>query len=276
MSQTCDYDCNNCEQKCDSPVDLKAPCNKNSEIRHVFAVVSGKGGVGKSLITSLLAVISNKNHYKTAILDADITGPSIPKVFNIKEKAYGSQEELFPNESENGIKIMSANLLLDDDSDPVIMRGPLIAGMVKQFYSDVHWGKIDHLFVDCPPGTGDVPLTIFQSLPVEGIIIVTSPQDLVSMIVKKAVNMAKMMNIKVLGIVENMAYFECPNCHEKHFIYGPSNIDRLAKEYQIDCVVQLPIQESLAKLSDDGKIEDVFEENLIPLFQHLIEENNSK
>lgn len=270
MSETCNHNCEHCNEQCEEKENLKASSNLHSNIHHIFAIISGKGGVGKSLITSLLAVISNQNHYKTAILDADITGPSIPKAFHIEEKAYGSQDELFPNETKSGIKIMSANLLLENDSDPVIMRGPLIAGMVKQFYSDVHWGDIDNLFIDCPPGTGDVPLTIFQSLPIEGIVIVTSPQDLVSMIVKKAVNMANMMNIKVLGIVENMSYFECPSCHQKHMIYGQSKIEEIAKEYQIDCVIKLPIQEQFAQKNDEGTLETIYEEKLVPLFDHLM------
>lgn len=265
----CNHDCANCTEKCDNPTDLRAPENKNSKIKHIYAIVSGKGGVGKSLVTSLLAVASNRNMYKTAILDADITGPSIPMAFNINDKAYGDGVDIFPNESRDGIKVMSANMLLANDTEPVIMRGPMIADMVKQFYSNVRWEDIDNMFIDCPPGTGDVPLTIFQSLPIDGIIIVTSPQELVSMIVAKAANMANMMNIPILGIVENMSYFMCPNCNEKHYIYGESHIEEIAKEFEIDTVVKLPINPNLAKLCDQGLIENFTGNELDPIIKKL-------
>lgn len=267
----CNHDCSNCKEKCDNPVDLRAPANKNSKINRIYAIVSGKGGVGKSLVTSLLAVCSNRNMLKTAILDADITGPSIPKSFNIQDKAYGDGVDIYPNESRDGIKVMSANMLLEEDTQPVIMRGPMIADMVKQFYSNVRWEEIDNMFIDCPPGTGDVPLTIFQSLPINGIIIVTSPQELVSMIVAKAANMANMMNIPILGIVENMSYFVCPKCKEKHYIYGESHIDDIAKEFNIDTVVKLPINPNLASLCDQGLIENYNGDELDPLIKKLCE-----
>ncbi len=251
---TCDNDCSTCSSKCEK-ADFRIQCNKNSKIDNIYAIISGKGGVGKSLVTSLLAVSSVNSGKKTAILDADITGPSIPKSFGIVEKASGTNEEIFPNLSRKGIEIMSANLLLNDDCDPVIMRGPIIAGMVKQFYSDVNYGHIDNMFIDCPPGTGDVPLTVFQSIPVKGIIIVTSPQELVSMIVKKAVNMAQMMNIPILGIVENMSYFKCPTCNDIHYIYGKSDIENVANEYGIKKIVKMPINPELATLCDAGDIE---------------------
>ena len=203
----CNHDCGNCESKCDERTDMTEKPNEGSNIAHVIAVVSGKGGVGKSLVTALSAVASERKGYKTAILDADVTGPSIPKMFGIKEKAMGTELGIFPQISKGGVKIMSLNLLLENETEPVVWRGPIISGAVKQFWTDVIWDNVDFMFVDMPPGTGDVPLTVFQSIPVDGIIIVTSPQELVSMIVEKAVNMAKMMNVPVLGLVENMSYF---------------------------------------------------------------------
>ena len=220
----------------------------------MIGIVSGKGGVGKSLVTSLLAASMRKKGYKTAVLDADITGPSIPKMFGLSGKAQTDEEEILPVESANGTKIMSVNLLLDDETDPVIWRGPLIAGTVKQFWTDVCWGNVDYMFVDMPPGTGDVPLTVFQSLPIDGIIVVTSPQDLVSMIV---------------GSVENMAYYECPTCRDKHYIFGKNDIELLAEEYHIGITAEIPIDPSLAKVCDEGRIEDYETdclENLIEKF----------
>ncbi len=251
----CNHDCASCSQKCGKE-SLQAACNSSSSVKNVYAVVSGKGGVGKSLITSLLAVNMNRKGYKTAILDADITGPSIPKAFGITERALGSEEGILPRETENGIKVMSVNLLLENDTDPVVWRGPVIAGTVKQFWTDVVWGDVDYMFVDMPPGTGDVPLTVFQSLPVKGIIIVTSPQDLVSMIVSKAVKMANLMNIPVLALVENYSYFECPDCGNKHFVYGEGKTEETAKEYNIPMVANIPIYKPLAMLEDSGKIEE--------------------
>lgn len=258
---SCDENCEeSCARKDDKRETLKnsflAELNASSSVKHVIGIVSGKGGVGKSLVTSLLSVLFNRKGYRTAILDADITGPSIPKMFGIKGKAVGNDSGLFPKQTNGGIGIMSVNLLLDTEETPVVWRGPLIANTVKQFWTDVVWGNIDFMFVDMPPGTGDVPLTVFQSLPVDGIIIVTSPQDLVSMIVKKAYNMAKMMNIPVLGIVENMSYYQCPDCGRKEEIFGKSKLPETAAQLGLDVLGRIPIDPVLAHLCDEGKIED--------------------
>ena len=230
MSENCDHNCGGCPENCSDrkEADFSVPANEFSQIKKVIGVVSGKGGVGKSLVTSLLAVQMMRQGFSTAILDADLTGPSIPKVFGLKERALGSEEGLMPVYTKNNIGVMSINLLLENESDPVVWRGPLIAGTVRQFWSDVIWGDVDCMFIDMPPGTGDVALTVFQSIPVDGIILVTSPQELVSMIVKKAVRMANMMNIPVLGLVENMAFFKCPDCGSEHRIFGqsPYGVDR--------------------------------------------------
>lgn len=256
MSENCSQSCSSCGEECgERKVDFSEQPHELSKIKKVIGVVSGKGGVGKSLVTSLMAVNMNRKAYKTAILDADITGPSIPKAFGIKTKATSSEEGFLPIPSKTGIDIMSINLLLENDTDPVIWRGPVIAGAVKQFWTDVIWGDVDYMFVDMPPGTGDVPLTVFQSLPVDGIIIVTSPQELVSMIVSKAVKMAEMMNIPVIGLVENMSYFQCPDCDKKHEIFGKSNIEEIAKDHGIDLVARMPINSSLAGACDKGLIE---------------------
>lgn len=244
------------EEKKVKPAGFEAPPNEYSNIKKVIAVVSGKGGVGKSLVTSMLAVLSARKGDNTAILDADITGPSIPKSFNIEGKAEAAGDVINPLVTRTGIEVMSMNLLLPKENNPVIWRGPIIAGTVKQFWSDVLWQDVDCMFVDCPPGTGDVPLTVFQSLPVDGIVIVTSPQELVSMIVGKAAKMAKMMNIPILGIVENMSYFICDNCDKKHYIYGESHIEDIAKEYGIENIARIPIDTELRKLVDAGNIED--------------------
>ena len=270
MSEDCSQSCGSCGEECaDRKVDFSEQPHELSRIKKVIGVVSGKGGVGKSMVTSLMAVSMKRQGYNTAILDADITGPSIPKVFGIKEKAMPSELGLFPITSKTGIEIMSINLLLENDTDPVVWRGPIIANTVKQFWTDVIWGDVDYMFVDMPPGTGDVPLTVFQSLPVDGIIIVTSPQELVSMIVAKAVNMAKMMNIPVIGLVENMSYFECPDCDKKHYLFGESRIEEVAKQYGIDVVAKMPIDSSLAGACDKGLIE-LFENNwLDPIVETL-------
>ena len=254
----CTHDCSSCGVDCASrqqPESLLEPQNAASNVKKVIAVVSGKGGVGKSLVTSLLAVLTQRNGSQAAILDADITGPSIPKMFGVRDKAMGSDEGIFPVETRTGIRTMSVNLLLENDTDPVIWRGALIAGTVKQFWTDVLWGEVDYMFVDMPPGTGDVPLTVFQSLPVDGIIIVTSPQELVSMIVEKAVNMAKMMNIPVLGIVENMSYIACPDCGKKIYPFGESQTARVAMEHGIPLLAQLPMDPAIARECDTGVIE---------------------
>lgn len=257
MSEQCTHNCETCGVDCASrkQQDFKVNAHPLSNIKKVIAVVSGKGGVGKSLVTSLLAVNMNRARKHSAILDADITGPSIPKLFGIHEKALGNEDGILPCKSKTGIDIMSINLLLENDTDPVVWRGPVIAGTVKQFYTDVIWRDVDFMFVDMPPGTGDVPLTVFQSLPIAGIVVVTSPQDLVSMIVEKAVNMARMMNIPVLGIVENMSYYECPHCGERSEIFGRSHIDETAHRFNIPAAARLPINPKLAAASDAGLIE---------------------
>lgn len=252
----CDHNCSNCSQKCDVK-DLREKPHYMSSVKKVIGIVSGKGGVGKSLVTSLLAVMMNKRGYKTAVLDADITGPSIPKIFGIQGKAQGSQEGLLPSVSKNGIKVMSSNLLLENDTDPVVWRGPVIANLVRQFWTDVIWDNVDFLFVDMPPGTGDVPLTVFQSIGVDGIVIVTSPQELVSMIVEKAVNMAKMMNIEVLGIVENLSYIKCPDCNKQISVFGESKVEEVAKKYNLEVLGKLPIDPQFAALCDKGQLEDI-------------------
>lgn len=234
----------------------KEPANKNSKIAKVIAIVGGKGGVGKSLITSLLAVTAKRKGKNSAILDADITGPSIPKTFGISGKATGNENGILPMVTAGGIELISVNCLLENDSDPVVWRGPMLGNVVKQFWTDVVWGDVDYMFVDMPPGTGDVPLTVFQSLPIDGIIVVTSPQELVGMIVEKAVKMAEMMKVPVLGIVENMAYFDCPDCHERHYIYGQSHLAKTAENYKIKRTAQLPIDPILSDLCDKGGIEN--------------------
>ena len=251
----CSHDCGSCSSNCGSEESLVKKPHDMSDIKKVIAVVSGKGGVGKSMVTSLMAVAMNRRGNKTAILDADITGPSIPKEFGIKDKAQGSEEGIFPVYSKTGIGVMSLNLLLPNETDPVVWRGPVIAGTVQQFWTDVIWGDVDYMFIDMPPGTGDVPLTVFQSIPVDGIIVVTSPQELVSMIVEKAVKMAEMMNIPVLGIVENLSYFKCPDCGKLHNIFGESRIDEIAKAYNIKNVAKLPIDPKLSAASDKGMVE---------------------
>ena len=261
MSEQCTHNCETCGVDCASrssaqkQQDFKVNAHPLSNIKKVIAVVSGKGGVGKSLVTSLLAVNMNRAGKHSAILDADITGPSIPKLFGIHEKALGNEDGILPCKSKTGIDVMSINLLLENDTDPVVWRGPVIAGTVKQFYTDVIWRDVDFMFVDMPPGTGDVPLTVFQSLPIAGIVVVTSPQDLVSMIVEKAVNMARMMNIPVLGIVENKSYYECPHCGERSEIFGRSHIDETARRFNIPAAARLPINPKLAAASDAGLIE---------------------
>ena len=257
MSEECTHDCSSCGANCAEreSESLIAPVNKDSEVKKVIAIVSGKGGVGKSLVTSLMAVLMQRKGYDTAILDADITGPSIPRAFGIQEKAQAMNDVLLPVKSKLGTEIMSVNLLLENTTDPVIWRGPILAGTVRQFWTDVLWNKIDYMFVDMPPGTGDVPLTVFQSLPIDGIIVVTSPQELVSMIVEKAVKMAEMMNIPILGIVENMSYFECPDCGKKHSIFGESHIDEIAKKYNISNVSKIPVNSKLSAACDSGSVE---------------------
>ena len=250
----CTHDCSSCGADCSSR-DLKAPANAKSKIKKVIAVVSGKGGVGKSTVTASLAAAMAKRGRKVAVLDADITGPSIPTAFGIHERAMATEDGIQPAVTSGGIKLMSLNLLTEDETDPVIWRGPVIAGVVTQFWTDVVWGDVDYMFVDMPPGTGDVPLTVFQSLPVDGIVVVTSPQDLVSMIVTKAVHMAQMMSIPVLGLIENYSYYQCPDCGAKHAIFGESHLEQEAMQLGLPLLAQLPIDPELAAAIDMGKAE---------------------
>ena len=258
MAESCTHDCSTCGSNCPSrtqPQDLKAPANAASHIKHVIGVVSGKGGVGKSMVTTSLAVAMNCLGRKVGILDADITGPSIPRAFGLKGPVVADDNGMLPPQSAGGIKVMSLNLLTKDETDPVVWRGSMIAGCVKQFWTDTYWGDIDYLFVDMPPGTGDVPLTVFQSLPVDGIVVVTSPQDLVSMIVTKALRMAQLMKIPVLGLVENFSFFQCPDCGKKHRIFGESKIAQVAAENKVIVLAQLPIDPALAAACDAGEME---------------------
>ena len=258
----CTHDCSTCGADCASrqAESLLAPPNAMSHIKKVIAVMSGKGGVGKSLVTGLLAVLAARNGNKTAILDADITGPSIPKMFGVRDPAMGCEDGILPAQTRTGIRLMSLNLLLEKDTDPVVWRGSLISGTVKQFWTDVVWGDVDYMFVDMPPGTGDVPLTVFQSLPVDGVLIVTTPQELVGMIVEKAVNMAKMMNIPVLGLVENMSWIACPDCGQKIYPFGEGRSKQAAEGLGVPLLARLPLDPSLANACDRGLIE-LFNEN---------------
>ena len=255
MPENCTHDCSSCSADCSSR-DLHVPANSLSHIGKVIAVVIGKGGVGKSTVTASLAVAMARRGKKVAILDADITGPSIPTAFGIHQKATGTDAGIDPAVTPGGIELMSLNLLSAHETDPVIWRGPIIAGVVTQFWQEVVWGDVDYMFVDMPPGTGDVPLTVFQSLPVDGVVVVTSPQDLVSMIVTKAVNMAKMMSIPVLGLVENYSYYQCPDCGRRHAVFGESHIDEIAAGHGLKVLARLPIDPAAAAACDAGTIED--------------------
>lgn len=257
----CNHDCSSCKSNCSdrkpSKEDFLKPMNKYSNIKKVIGIVSGKGGVGKSLVTCMLASKCTAAGLKVGVLDADVTGPSVPKSFGISSRAMQDNECLLPTVTDNGVKIMSINLLLDDVNSPVVWRGPVISGVIEQFWSDVRWGELDYLFVDMPPGTGDVALTVFQSLPVDGIVIVSTPQDLVKMIVNKAYNMAKMMNVPVLGLVENMSYYTCPDCGKRINIFGESQIDETAQELGVPVIAKLPINPQINRLVDEGKISEV-------------------
>jgi len=261
MSESCNHNCAECKTACDDKekilAAMKIPPREGSHIKHVIGVVSGKGGVGKSVVTSLLAIAINRRGYQTAILDADVTGPSIPQAFGLHDKAKSDANGILPESSKGGIKVMSLNLLLDNTTDAVIWRGPMIAGTVKQFWTEVNWGDVDYMFVDMPPGTGDVPLTVFQSLPLDGVVIVTSPQQLVAMIVEKAANMAKTMFVPILALVENMSYFICPNCGEKAKIFGESHLDQIAVKHQIKHIAKIPIDPAIAAACDKGRIEEI-------------------
>jgi Mrp family chromosome partitioning ATPase len=272
--EECTHNCETCSANCSSreggSADFREKLNENSSVRKVIGVVSGKGGVGKSLVTGLAAVAAGRRGYSVGIMDADITGPSIPKMFGVKEKAMASDFGIIPAQTATEMKIMSLNLLTENETDPVIWRGPVIAGAVTQFWTDVCWGDLDVMFIDMPPGTGDVPLTVFQSIPVDGIIVVTSPQELVSMIVEKAMKMAQMMNIPVLGIVENMSYVECPDCGKKIEVFGPSRADEVAKEFGLKVLAKLPLDPSLAKLCDEGRIEYTSNDALVPAVMDML------
>ena len=254
----CNHDCGSCGESCSerTPGSMLAKLHEGSTVKKVIGVVSGKGGVGKSMVTSQLAVTMQRRGYRTAVLDADITGPSIPKSFGLKEKASGTESAIFPVQTKTGIQVMSINLLLENEEDPVLWRGPIIGSVVTQFWTDVLWDNVDYMFVDMPPGTGDVALSTFQSLPVDGIVIVASPQELVGMVVEKAVRMAEMMNVPILGIVENMSYIVCPDCGKKISLFGESRSQEAAARHGLDLLAEMPIDPKLASLVDAGKIED--------------------
>ena len=255
----CDGNCSSCgaADSCESKQIQKAKLNDRSHIKRIVAVLSGKGGVGKSFVTSILAASLNRQGYKVGILDADVTGPSIPKAFGIKDKAYGEDSLIYPLLSKGGIKVMSANCLLEDESDPIVWRGILLGNLIKQFYEDVLWEELDYLLIDMPPGTGDVALSTFQLLPVDDLVIVTSPQDLVKLIVTKAIKMANMMNINVLGVVENMSYLACPDCGKHIEVFGPSKVEEFAKELKFDVLAKLPLNPENTRLMDEGLVEQV-------------------
>lgn len=257
MSENCTHDCSTCSEKCSSrdKTSMLEPLNAHSSVKKVIGVVSGKGGVGKSMVTSLLAALTSRKGYNVGILDADITGPSIPKAFGVKGQITGFDGFMVPKISHGGIKIMSANLLLEKEDVPVIWRGPVIAGAVKQFWTDTVWEDLDFMFIDMPPGTGDVPLTVFQSIPLDGIVMVTSPQELVSLVVAKAVNMAKTMEIPIIALVENMSYAECPDCGKKIEIFGKSKTEETAKKEGLELLARVPFNPQIASLADEGEIE---------------------
>jgi Mrp family chromosome partitioning ATPase len=263
-------DSNNTSQHADDKTDFRVFLHEMSHVKKVIAIVSGKGGVGKSMVTAMLAVTARRLGYHTAIIDADITGPSIPKMFGIKQHAQQNEFGIFPVSTTTNIKIMSMNLFTDHETDPIVWRGPLIAKTVQQFWTDVIWDDIDCLFIDLPPGTGDVPLSVFQSLPVDGIIIVSSPQELVSMIVTKSVRMAKLMNIPILGIVENYAYVLCPSCHERHSVFGESHIDEIAKDQGIEILAKIPLDPQFAAACDRGTIESIDNDYFESLIQRIL------
>ena len=273
MSENCTHDCSSCGMDCPSRQDPQSFLEKTNDLSHVkkvIGVVSGKGGVGKSLVTSLLATTLRRRENEVAVLDADITGPSIPKCFGMKQRALSDENGIYPVSTKTGIKVMSVNLLLEEETSPVVWRGPVIAGAIKQFWTDVIWGNVDYMFVDMPPGTGDAPLTVFQSLPVDGILIVTSPQELVGMIVSKAVEMAKMMNVPVLGLIENMSYVKCPDCGREIHVFGESHIDEVAAKYALKVLGKLPMEPKLAAACDKGAIE-LFEGGWLDATADLIE-----
>ena len=271
MAENCTHDCSSCSSNCSSRKKesmLKAP-HAQSSVKKIIGVVSGKGGVGKSLTTSLLASYAQKMGKSVGIMDADITGPSIPHMFGVTERMTGDENGINTVLTPSGMQMVSMNLLLDDETSPVIWRGMVISGTVMQFWTDVIWKDVDLLFIDMPPGTGDVPLTVFQSLPIAGIVIVTTPQDLVKMVVEKAVNMARMMNIPVLGIVENMSYISCPDCGKKMEIFGHSKVEKIAAEYGIPAVAKMPLDARISTLADEGRIEDYDGSALADVFAQI-------
>lgn len=268
----CNGNCSSCSSNCESreqQQDMRLPQNEFSNVKKVIGVVSGKGGVGKSLVTSLLASAFQTNGKQSAILDADVTGPSIPKAFGVNAGIEQSAMGLIPAESKTGIRVMSVNLLLEKEDAPVVWRGPVISGIIQQFWNEVAWGDVDYMFVDMPPGTGDVPLTVFQNLPLDGIVVVTTPQDLVTMIVKKAYNMANLMNVPIIGLVENMSYFECPDCGKKHSVFGESKIDEVAAELGLPVLARLPINTKTAGLVDKGAVELAGEDDIKPAVEAI-------
>lgn len=267
----CSSNCSSCSKSdCDSRKDrFLVEANAFSNVKHVMGIVSGKGGVGKSLVTAELAVMLNRKGYKVGILDADITGPSIPKMFGIHEQVIGNDQGILPAQTMEGIKLISINMMLEDEEAPVIWRGPVLAGIVKQFWNEVIWGELDYLLVDMPPGTGDVPLTVFQSLPVCGIVIVTSPQELVDMIVKKAVNMAEKMTIPIIGMVQNMSYVLCPDCGKKIYLYGEGKGEQTAAGLKIPAYAEMPVEPQLAALCDAGRIEDLSSDYITPVVEYI-------
>ena len=277
MSENCNHDCSSCGESCESRgsangrgnAPLRVPQNEDSNVRKVIAVVSGKGGVGKSLVTALLASASSRAGQRTAVLDADITGPSIPQSFGLRERAVGTGHSILPARSRTGVEVMSMNLLLNSETDPVVWRGPILADMVRQFWQDVEWGDLDVMFVDMPPGTGDVPLTVFQALPVDGIVVVTSPQSMVGMIVEKAVKMANMMNIPILALVENMSYFKCPNCGKTHDLFGLGDLEHLAVSHCVETVCRLPVNPEIAAAVDRGDVESLSVDELAPVLEAI-------
>lgn len=274
---SCDGNCSSCASKCENEkVDMHVPCNESSQIKKVIAVMSGKGGVGKSTVTASLAVSLQKKGYRVGILDSDITGPSIPKVFGVHEKSIGTQLGMYPGYSKEGIALMSINLLMDNEEMPVVWRGPVIAGVVKQFWTDVVWDELDYLLIDMPPGTGDVPLTVFQSIPVDGVVMVTTPQDLVSLIVKKSYYMTEKMEIPVLGIVENMSYMECPDCGKKLYPFGESKLEAVAEQIGVDILGRLPIRSETVALCDQGRVEEMDLTAIEPIADTILYKINRK
>lgn len=267
---SCNRNCSSCASNCGERThDFRIQPHEKSKIKKIIGVVSGKGGVGKSFVTSVLASTMSRKGYHVGVLDGDITGPSMGKVFGIHEKASGQDNMIFPAVTKTGIQVITTNMLLDSDSQPIIWRGPMVAGILKQFYQEVYWHDVDYLFVDMPPGTSDLPLTLFQSIPLDGIVVVTTPQELVSMVVEKAINMAKMMNVKILGLIENMSYVECDECGHKMYVFGQSHIDQVAQKYNLDVLAKIPLNPKHVEYSDQGNIEDLEVKEIEDAISHL-------